>query len=214
VFKLNFPSGPSSAPVGPKILGNVTNCGGLPGYVTERVGGAIPADAQKLTFKDGYGNYSLTAPMTGWEKWAKKLDEVRHAKPGSDAACWRPFSLKERPDERPLPGDIYVLYGYVTIKDPSTRQPDGSYTQFNGQFRYVQVYGFAHVGIIIDASGTRWKTADCGQGSGYDGCYQWRAYDDKKGKVTLDNGKKQSDSGSKDLRGWVDIEKLFAGWHP
>jgi hypothetical protein len=198
VYKVNFPSGPPSSKPG-AVKGKVTNCGEFPGWITRQIGGSGAPKDLSLKFHDQWGDYSLTAPMTGWETWAKKLQAQRG---NSAEPVWIPYSKTDRPQ----PGDIYVLYGWTDLVIEEKPK---------------KVYGFAHVGFIIDGSGSTWITADCGQGegagSGFSGCYQKRTFSD--GKLTLQSstvhsGKPQPDAGTKDIKGWVNLENLFKGWKP
>ena len=206
-YKVNFPNGrPSTKPESAK--GNVTNCGELPGWVAAKVGGSGAPGDLDFNFDDVYGHYALTSSMTGWEKWSTKLQAKRGAKEGD---LWVAFSKGKDKTLRPKPGDIYVLHGTTEV---NLKQADGTY-------KLEKIYGFAHVGIIIEATSDTWVTADCGQGEGdgrgFSGCYQKRAYSN--GTLTLQApnaqpGKRLSDAGTKDLRGWVNIESLFGGWKP
>ncbi len=84
---------------------------------------------------------------------------------------------------RPLPGDFYVL-----------ENPRGK---------------FSHVGVVIDASGMSWRTADSGQNDGFAAGYRDRRY--KEGSLT---GEPTQGGGFGFLAGWVDIENktLFPNW--
>lgn len=83
--------------------------------------------------------------------------------------------------KRPLPGDVYgLLYWDKTDLDGD----------------------FSHVGVIESAVGTEWRTADFGQGGGWDGVRDFaRTYDPGKGTLT--------GAGTRVLGGWVDIDKYF-----
>ena len=92
----------------------------------------------------------------------------------SPARTWVPFA-----GNRPLPGDIYVL----------------------GQFDNPNA--FQHVGIIVDATGSDWMTADGGQGNGWQSGFVTRRFHP--------NGQIDGEFGNKaKLRGWVDLDALFA----
>ena len=191
--RADFPNGPPKIPPPPGVTGKVTNCGEFPGWVMKQLGGrGAPADLW-LKFADQWGTYSLTAPMTGWEQWAKKVEAKRG--PAAKGTIWVPY--KPGMSAVPQPGDIYVLHGW-TKTEPKK-------------------YGFAHVGIVFEITGDQWTTADAGQGDGFGGCYNKRAVTGGK-SFTASYGDpakdKRPDSGSRDLRGWVDVGNLLAGWQP
>jgi hypothetical protein len=83
--------------------------------------------------------------------------------------------------KRPRPGDVYgLLYWDKTDLDGD----------------------FSHVGVIESAEGTEWRTADFGQGSGWDGVRDYaRTYDPAAGTLT--------GNGNRVLGGWVDIDLYF-----
>ena len=89
--------------------------------------------------------------------------------------------------KRPLPGDIYALLN----NGKSNRATDG----------------ISHVGVIMDASGDVWKTADMGQGGGWEGKINVeRPYKAKEGELF---GETIQGGGYRILAGWVDIDKYF-----
>src|SRR5262245_2659354 len=190
--------------------GGVTNCGVFPGWIVGQLGagGLVPEQVQlkPYTMKDGTrvtpDPIGVTSPMTAWEDFALKLEELRKLKSGT---LWVPFD-KANPDNRPRPGDFYVLSKSV-----------------NGQF--------AHVGVAIDTIGKVWITADCGQGEastqmievpdpkdpakkitrpkyskGMACGYRRRGFDPADGSVTGEFGAKGW------LKGWINVDKLLAGW--
>ncbi len=82
----------------------------------------------------------------------------------------------------PLPGDIFILLN-----------PGGK---------------FGHVGVIYDTSwknsqGLLWRTADWGQGDGWDGDWVERTYDPVEGTLT------GGPNSPRKLLGWVDLDALF-----
>jgi hypothetical protein len=92
------------------------------------------------------------------------------------------------PGKRPKPGDIYALLNW----EKTDRLKDG----------------ISHVGVIIDSTGETWKTADMGQGTGYDGKIDTpRSY--KPGTSEL-WGESNQGGGYRYLAGWIDIEKYFS----
>lgn len=90
--------------------------------------------------------------------------------------------------KRPLPGDVYALLN------------NGKSDRLND--------GISHVGVIIDSSGDVWKTADMGQGGGWDGKFVERPYKVKEGELF---GETIQGGGYRTLAGWVDIDKYFGG---
>jgi len=91
------------------------------------------------------------------------------------ARTWIPFA-----GQRPLPGDIYVL----------------------GKFENKAA--FQHVGIIVNASGTDWTTADGGQGNGGQSGFMKRTFNPTTGQIDGEFGNQAF------LRGWVDLDLLTA----
>jgi hypothetical protein len=84
--------------------------------------------------------------------------------------------------KRPLPGDIFILL------NPGDE--------------------FGHVGVIYDTSwksskGLLWRTADWGQGDGWDGDWVERTYDPVKGTLT------GGPNSPRKILGWVDLDELF-----
>lgn len=96
---------------------------------------------------------------------------------GKAAGSW----VDAKGKDQPKPGDFYAL----------SQTPGGIIT---------------HVGIIIDASGATWKTADAGQGP-HDkqaAAYVDRVYD--AAAITLGGP-----AGARPLAGWLDVQKYMAG---
>lgn len=90
--------------------------------------------------------------------------------------------------KRPKPGDIYALLNH----HKTDRVNDG----------------ISHVGVIMDSSGSVWKTADMGQGGGYDGKIDVeRPYKADTGELW---GESNQGGGYRTIAGWVDIDKYFA----
>ena len=88
--------------------------------------------------------------------------------------------------KRPLPGDIYALLN----KDETD----------------VINSGISHVGIIIDSSGTQWKTADAGQGDGWAADYVTREYDEENGTLTGEVVRASGARPPRVLAGWIDVD--------
>ena len=88
---------------------------------------------------------------------------------------------------RPQPGDLFALLA------PSVTDKE------NGLI--------AHVGVIVDASGDRWKTADAGQGDdGFVATYLTRNYDAAAGTLSEDI-RWAGNAIRRVLAGWIDIDK-------
>jgi hypothetical protein len=200
-----FPAPPKEPPncvadkAGSEYAG-VTNCGAFPGWIVKQIPGAASLVPDKLVSSwevtdkatgqrvKKTGTSVVTSPMTAWEEFAK-LVERRLKEPGS---IWIPFQAGDA--KRPQPGDFYVL-----AKSAGPRAD------------------FAHVGVMIDSRGRAWRTADAGQGSGFAVGYQTRTFDEQAGTLTLilnDGHTLPPDKGTRYLKGWVNIEKLFQGWKP
>jgi hypothetical protein len=89
--------------------------------------------------------------------------------------CWVPFNG----GNRPLPGDIFLL---AKVNDINT---------------------FQHVGIIVDATGNPWTTADGGQGNGWQSGFVKREF--------FADGKIKGEFGNwAQIKGWVDLDALYA----
>jgi hypothetical protein len=187
--------------------GKVTNCGVFPGWIAGKLGAGalVPEQVQFKPYTDAEGKLVtpppavVTSPMTAWEDFALKLEQSRKLKAGT---LWVPFDPAR--GDRPQPGDFYVLSKKV-----------------NGEF--------GHVGVMIDSVGTVWITADCGQGQenammvpdpadstkkikkviwsrGMAAGYRRRQFDPADGGMTGEFGEKRW------LKGWVNVDNLFAGW--
>ena len=87
---------------------------------------------------------------------------------------WKLYNPGEK--RLPKPGDIYTL-----------KQP-------NGWFR--------HVGVLIDSSGKKWRTADGGQGGGFAVGYRGRKWTASTALLDGEDGKPAF------LKGWVDLDAL------
>lgn len=89
--------------------------------------------------------------------------------------------------KRPQPGDLYALLN------------QGETDRVNG--------GVAHVGVILDATGNHWKTADAGQGDGWAADYVTREYDAQAGTLTGEVVKATGARPPRVLAGWIDLDK-------
>lgn len=89
--------------------------------------------------------------------------------------------------KRPKSGDIYALL-------------DHGKTNREGDV-------ISHVGVIIDSNGENWKTADLGQGDGYQGKIDVpRPYKPASDELF---GETNQGGGYRTLAGWVDIDRYF-----
>ena len=87
------------------------------------------------------------------------------------------------PGRRPQPGDLYALC-------------TGELTDMN----------ITHVGVIIDAGGTEWTTADMGQPpDGWSGKYNKRPYDPVGNTLA---GEVHDGKAPRPIYGWVDVDLL------
>jgi hypothetical protein len=226
IIAKTFPAYPGNLPIpniidrstsyGSTGLGKVTNCGILPGWIAKQLGYYLPWDERYKNWKFRTQEYehkipqseifkldkgdksptSFTAPMAGgWgqvpdmpiSSYPMMLERVRNC-PGK---IWIPFyGGKQNKDKRPQPGDIYVL-----MQDSAGH--------------------FAHVGIIIDAVGSVWRTADCGQCGTNAAAYKKRVFNKNDGTLILDPPETNiPDAGIRYLEGWIDIDQLYGGWTP
>jgi hypothetical protein len=92
--------------------------------------------------------------------------------------CWVPFA-----GNRPMPGDIYLLS------------------------RHDRPGEFQHVGVIIEANGQDWLTADGGQGNGWQSGLVRRRFE-ADGTITGEFGNKAR------LKGWADLDTIHAVARP
>jgi hypothetical protein len=96
--------------------------------------------------------------------------------------------VQAEPGKRPKPGDIYALL------------TPGKTDKLND--------GISHVGVIMNSTGEVWKTADMGQGGGYDGKIDvQRPYKEATCELA---GEINQGGGYRVLAGWVDIDKYFS----
>jgi hypothetical protein len=90
-------------------------------------------------------------------------------------------------EKRPRPGDLYALLN------------KGDSDRLNS--------GISHVGVIIDASGDQWKTADAGQGDGWAADYVTRKYDAEAGTLTGEIVTGANVRPPRVLAGWIDLDE-------
>lgn len=116
-----------------------TTCGGLPALVARELGLAPEVK------KEGLGIGGLAG--------MRSAAVMRRA--------WRHNAMKPGSSERPKPGDFYLLCSGprhdLGCNCVAPTDPEKSYLYKGAKVE--------HVGIIVDATGTLWKTADAGQGN-------------------------------------------------
>src|SRR5262245_60037429 len=100
---------------------------------------------------------AITSPMApGWShdwgktrtSFPKALERARGRPEGTIRKDYYQNPEMKKADLRPRPGDIYTLVGNVPYYDNGVKK---------------SIFGFAHVGFIIDSVSNVWKAADCGQ---------------------------------------------------
>jgi hypothetical protein len=184
-----------------------TNCGDFPGYIARKLNGDIKVKAAVPgIYPDpkNPGKYVKKSPILeisgsiiAMEGFAQAIDRIAMADPKyKGLRAWIPNDGIARPQT----GDFYVLHKSAA-KDSD----------------------FSHVGVIIDASGDKWITADSGQGQedpnpkkeekkyakGMGAGFRYRNYKD--GWLT---GEPTQGPEKRYLRGWVNIDHplLFPTW--
>ena len=159
----NKPTGLNEPSGGPKPTG----CGDFPGRVFAHP--PVLRPGQPGAFKinvPSIGLCYLFSPVPHWDRIGKAIDE-QHS---PARKCWVPFAG----GNRPLPGDIYVLW-----------EPGKPGT-------------FQHVGVILDATGSTWTTCDAGQGNGWQSGIVTRQFEGD-GMMTGEQGKTGQLAGWVDL---------------
>jgi hypothetical protein len=164
-----------------KATPGYTTCGALPAYVLKRLGGITDKGV-------------LCGGLAGVRDGL--LDKQGKYHGGAKAlGAW----VNHDGENRPMPGDIYILEGRIHYTDKATGADKTS-------------VGIRHIGIIVSVSTATnddntvdWKTADAGQGTGVnqEADYQIRKYDSQAKTVT---GK--ADKGT--VVGWVDLDLLVS----
>ncbi len=159
-----------------------TTCGGLPSHVANQLGVTEKCRAQGIL---GSGLASLRDAAMMQNAWVHH-DLTRLS--ASDAI-------------RPKPGDIYMLCS----GEDSAHKTNCICLSTKTKGRPAKV---EHVGVIVHARGTLWKTADAGQPNGNLECalYCERTFNPAIGWLTGETDGK----GGKPMRrlcGWLDIEK-------
>ncbi|MEQ9408758.1 MAG: hypothetical protein RIK87_13565 [Fuerstiella sp.] len=188
-FKLDFPNGPPSDALKAAAAKAGIKAGtGKVSNCGEFPGWIVRQLGERVPadlhekFETGWGKVNAMSSTIGWNLIAERAEKVRGLAKGT---LWVPFQAR---GPRPKPADIYIL-----SESPGRRS-------------------FAHVGVVVNADGNPWITADCGQGGGYAGCYQRRSWGSKDGTLTLLNvgeNSRQPDAGTRYLVGWVNVDGLF-----
>jgi hypothetical protein len=158
-----------------------TSCGSLPQFVSAFLG-ADPLKNGKRTGLQAYEAYMAKRSLSGTKAIRDK---------GVKYGAWVEADLIKRPK----PGDIYGLLDRDEKGQPR-RDKKNDY--------------IGHVGVILDASGSVWSTADLGQGDGFEAKY------DVKRPYKADVGELYGEvrqggiSPYRVVAGWLDIDKYFA----
>ena len=211
--------------------GHVTNCGVFPGWVARQLGYHLPGQSPHTTNKLGApvtphkiasaeflklnksdrDKLSITSPMaTGWShdwgkirsSFPKALERAREVPEGTIRKDYYQNPEMKKIDLRPKPGDIYTLVGNVPYYTSGVKKT---------------MFGFAHVGFIVDSVNDVWKTADCGQCGKNAAAYKLRIFNQAAGTLILDPPESDNsvpDGGTRWLDGWIDIDELFKDWTP
>lgn len=161
-----------------------TGCGGFVGWYFQELkalGVAVPEDRVRVTFEwtpPGGVKKTDTQEIYFTGPTFGHREIARAVEKRRKTSIYREFKVGS--GQRPKPGDVYVLLR----SDRSVR----------------------HVGVIIDARGDVWCTADGGQAaSGYAVGYSNKKFDARAG--TLSGGKE----GPGKLDGWIDLAALTGG---
>jgi hypothetical protein len=158
-----------------------TSCGSLPQFVSAFLG-AEPLKNGKKTGIEAYNNYMKKRSLSGTKAIRDK---------GLQFGAWVEADLVKRPK----PGDIYGL-----LDRDKTGQP----------LRDKKNDYIGHVGVILDATGSVWRTADLGQGDGYAAKIDvMRPYKAEVGEL-YGEVRHGGVSPYRVVAGWVDIDKYFA----
>jgi hypothetical protein len=172
-----------STPGKVKTPGGATGCGGFPGWMIQQLG------ADKFPKEPVTMNWTETVVVDGVKTQVPKSASVKVTSP---IIAWEEMAKKIE-KRRNAPGSIFIPFVPGSTRKPKTgdiyllRQP-------NGWFR--------HVGVIYDATGPIWRTADGGQGKGFAVGFRDRSFTPATGKII---GEDKTDAF---VKGWVDLEAL------
>jgi hypothetical protein len=158
-----------------------TSCGSLPQFVSAYLG-AEPLKNGKPSGNAAYAEYMKKRSLSGTKAIRDR---------GNQFGAWIEADLIKRPKM----GDIYGLLDRDKNGQPLTDKKND----------YI-----GHVGVILDASGPVWTTADLGQGNGWEGKIDVvRPYKADIGQL-YGEVRQGGVSPYRVLAGWVDIDKYFA----
>jgi hypothetical protein len=170
-----------------------TTCGGLPAYVSGRLG-LLPAGlATRINTGGGLAGMRNAGIATGSWVHNGAMDRRRAVMAGGQPA-------------RPKPGDFYLL-----CSGSQQRHETGCNCIAPVKPEDADKYKGAtieHVGIVVSAEGTLWRTADAGQGNQQVqlALYVWRQFNPMTQQITG-----ESDKFGKPMRrlcGWIDVDRF------
>lgn len=165
-----------------------TTCGGLATFVAQQLG--ITPQMKK----EGMGAFGLTGMRNAAIRRGCWVHTGRtRAHPGPQAVA-----------PRPKPGDIYLLcsgkghdFGCCTLQKEKDSDP------------WPKILGarVEHIGVIVEAEGNLWTTADSGQsvGTAQAALYVRRHYNEATGRLTGEQEPKGRPL--RRLCGWIDIDR-------
>jgi len=184
-----------------------TNCYILPGWLGLMLGGDASAYVTEILPRPimaggGYVSKKVLVNINRGNMSLEKLAIALDARaPAGSKKMW--ITYDKARDNRPLPGDLYVLKKYSAKAGCEIT---------------------AHVGIIVDAVGKRWRTADSGQSpklpipvdakgqplfaKGFSAGFHDRDFNPASGEIIGEDRKMAR------LLGWIDIDNplLFPKW--
>lgn len=166
-----------STPGKKKGADGATGCGGFPGWMIKQLGAekfSKHTTTVRWTAPDGSQKQATIGVTSPTIGWEQLALGIEKARGSPPGTLWKLYTPG---GPRPLPGDIYTL-----------KKPGGA---------------FRHVGVIIDTTGSAWKTADGGQGQGFAVGFRPRSFDPGTGRL------EGEDKQPAFLKGWVDLEALL-----
>ena len=166
-----------------------TTCGGLPAYVSNHIG-QNPSHKKR-----GYG----LGGLIGMRNAALRFGAWVHHDPAATQAS---IARGEAP-KLPRPGDYYLL---CSGRGHNTGCNHIAPTSQKMAWRYKGAT-IEHVGVIVEAKGELWRTADAGQGYSkvtQQALYMFRRFNAATGRMTGEVGGKGRPM--RRLCGWVNID--------
>lgn len=166
-----------------------TTCGGLPAFVARQLG--LDAAAEKTGIGIG-GLAGMRNAGIEMKAWVHNGVRARQASPSGPA--------------RPKPGDFYLLCsGSLQRHEEGCNCISPTKPEDYHKYRGAKV---EHVGVILSAEGTLWKTADAGQGSSQaqQALYVFRQFHAVTQQITG-----ETDRLGKPMRrlcGWLDVDRF------